>query len=257
MNLINPKEPKLVGLLTDFQTQDWYVGVMKAVMMGIEPELRCLDISHQIPPQDICAASFVLQQAYREFPPGSIFLVVVDPGVGTERKPIVLRAGEYFFVGPDNGIFGFLEDFHPRDFVSHELRPFWQNQPLRSNTFHGRDLFAPACAHLARGTPLEKFGPPLPQLKKWDFESQDTGKVVYIDYFGNAITNIPGKSLTDSVQGFKVGNHEIPRARTYGEVDREQPLALIGSTGFLEIAVNQGHAASVLELQIGDPVIPV
>lgn len=248
--------PKLISLLTDFQTQDWYVAVMKAVMVGIEPAVRWIDISHHIPPQDVRAASFVLQQAYREFPPGTIFLTVVDPGVGTQRKPVIVEADKYTFVGPDNGVFGFLENFHPKACRVHEIQAFWQDGPLRSHTFHGRDLFAPAAAYRASGTSLETFGPRLSSLEKLDEKLGDSGKIVYIDHFGNAISDIPGSALPPELKHVEVGGREIPFAKTYGEVEPDQTVALVGSTGFLEIAINQGHAARNLQISIGDPVLP-
>lgn len=273
--------PPTIALLTDFGTTDTYVGIMKAVMQRIAPDARFIDITHGIQPQNVRQGAFTLLNAFTYFGPGTIFLVVVDPGVGGTRKPIAASAGGYYFVAPDNGVLSYmLADFENPEVVelsnlSYQLTPV-------SNTFHGRDIFAPTAAHLASGVPLYKFGPTvehvykqlLPQLKIEG--SQIIGQALYTDHFGNIITSIGKFNWTDEHTlrltpqfgnkdravnvpaekvSIKIRNTTIAQIRrTYGEVDRNELLTLIGSSGYLEIALNQGSAASQLNLTSGDQV---
>ena len=270
---------RTIALLTDFGTTDTYVGVMKGVVLGIMPELRFVDLTHAIQPQNVRQAAFTLLNSYPYFPPETIFLVVVDPGVGSERKPIAVRAGGYTFVAPDNGV------------LSHVLRELGVFQAVEltnaeyqlaaSNTFHGRDIFAPAAAHLAAGVSLEAFGNPVGRpvmmpIPLMDVESQHIrSSVEYIDHFGSLVTCIgllrwaapdeltltPRFGEADSLVlsadkvVVRVGDQEVTTIRqTYVDVEPGNALALVGSGGYLELAVNQGSFAAQFEAQIGDPV---
>lgn len=252
--------PPLVALLTDFGTRDWYVGAMKGVMLARRPDLRMVDITHRIPHGDITAGAYALSQCWRCFPEGAVFLGVVDPGVGTPRRPVAVRAEGRSFVGPDNGLFSFL----PQE--AREVRllehPSFAG-PGRSTTFHGRDLFAPAAAALAGGLPFEDAGASCDGLLALDpdpfTDSPASWQVVYVDHFGNAVTNLPAAEV-DALSPhppprFGVGAASgIPLVQTYGDAAPGEVVALVGSTGYLEFAVNLGSAAQKLGLRPGDPV---
>lgn len=268
-----------VALLTDFGLSDTYVGVMKGVMLSIDPETRFVDLTHGIEPQNVRQAALSLMQAVRYFPQGTVFLVVVDPGVGSTRRPIAVQAGGYSFVAPDNGVLSYAlgqwDEVRAVE-ITHSL-------PETSNTFHGRDIFAPAAAKLASGAALESLGEPLkrvvslpmPQLEV-DKSGRVFGEVVHIDRFGNLITSIGQmRWLSDSrlslTPAFGHGDEPLPVSsehaevhiagtsiksirHTYSEAERGALLMLIGSSSFLEISVNQGSAAARLDAAIGDRV---
>jgi S-adenosylmethionine hydrolase len=262
----------ILTLSTDFGTEDEYVGVMKGVILSIAPEVRLVDLSHQIPPQDVRRAAFLLMNAVPYFPPDTVHLAVVDPGVGTERRPLAVRTPAGTFVGPDNGLFSWVLARVP-EWGAVEIREPAYRLPLVSSTFHGRDIFAPAAAYLAAGVPLERLGPrltdpvrlPPPRLEVSDFAVK--GEVLYADRFGNLVTSI-GRFRWDGdrlvlAPAFRPASGEVTVGvaaarvvlagvelqgvrRTYGEVAVGEPLALVGSSGFLEIAVRQGSAAAAL-----------
>ena len=255
----------IITLTTDFGLRDAYVAAMKGVMLSIHSEARLVDVTHQITPQDVMEAAFVLRQTVPFFPPETVHLVVVDPGVGTERRPIALRHGRHTFVGPDNGLFSLLLDEEPPEaLVTLDREAYWRGGTL-STTFHGRDLFAPVAAHLAAGRALEEVGTLAESLQPlhWALPIADDqgirGWVVHVDHFGNAITNIP-RPLFRSQQHDRplkcfAGNailHDVHP--TYGAVPAGEPLLLFGSSGFLEIAVNAGNAADLLDIHKGTPV---
>ncbi len=269
----------LITITTDFGTRDGYVGTMKGVIARIAPGVPCIDITQEIPPQDVRSAAYVLWTALPYFPPESIHIVVVDPGVGTARRPIAARTPWGTLVGPDNGVFSYVWEAAPPTRIVELANPAYRNVTL-SHTFHGRDIFSPAAAHLARGVPLDEFGPevtdpvrlPTPVLAVTD--AVIAGEVIYIDHFGNVITSIgrlvwdgallsldpafgevpSGIINADRVRVTAAGRDFGPIRHTYGEVAPGEPLALIGSEGLLELAVNRGHGAQVLGLQIGDRV---
>ena len=251
---------QILTLTTDFGYQDYYVGALKGVILGIAPDVRLVDISHAIPPQDIMAGAWVVQNATTLYPPGTVHLVVVDPGVGTKRKPVALKIDEHYFVGPDNGIFTLLTQ--AEDFEAVELtKPvFWH--PGNSNTFHGRDIFAPVAAHLCNGVAFNKLGEPVDQLQtyRWATPISDKdgiqGWVIHIDTFGNLITNLSA-SIIEEVIGKEelkiyVGNTILTGiASTFGSVVADEPVAYIGSSGMLEIAINKGNAREMLGIKKG------
>lgn len=250
----------VITLTTDFGVQDHYVGVMKAVLLSIAPAARLIDISHDIPPQDIMAGAWVVRNSAMLFPPQSVHLVVVDPGVGTTRKPVAMRIRDQFFVGPDNGIFSLIADQYDHEAFILTNRKYWR--PETSKTFHGRDIFSPVAAHLASGVPIENLGEPLDKLAtyRWAVPISDKdgiqGWIVHIDRFGNLISNIPEKMIREAGQHSRikiyVGNtilNEI--VDTFGSVPDGEPAAYIGSSGVLEIAINKGDAREMLGVEKG------
>jgi S-adenosyl-L-methionine hydrolase (adenosine-forming) len=253
----------VITLTTDFGVRDWFVGTMKGVMLGINPRAAVVDITHEVPAGDIRAGAFALAAACRYFPRGTVHVAVVDPGVGSTRRAIAVQTAEFFFVGPDNGVLSWvlarqkIMAIHLLENEAYFLRPV-------SNTFHGRDIFAPVAAHLSRGVPIAKTGQKLEGFVRLDWPELrqrgggTEGEVVYIDRFGNAITNLYGDSLrgADSVvcQG-RAGRRRCPVRSFYQAVPAGSPVALIGSSGFLEIAVNGGSAEKSLGLRAGTRVL--
>lgn len=250
----------VITLTTDFGVQDHYVGVMKAILLSIAPDARLIDISHEIPPQDIMAGAWVVRNSAMLFPPQSVHLVVVDPGVGTDRKPVAMRIKDQYFVGPDNGIFSLIADQYDHEAYELTVPRYWQPEP--SKTFHGRDIFSPVAAHLASGVPLEKMGEPLDKLAtyRWAVPISDKdgiqGWIVHIDRFGNLISNIPEKMIRGAEEHSRlkiyVGNTILNRlVDTFGDVPDGEPAAYIGSSGVLEIAINKGDAREMLGVEKG------
>ncbi|MGA7878092.1 MAG: SAM-dependent chlorinase/fluorinase [Desulfoferrobacter sp.] len=254
----------IITLLTDFGIEDGYVASMKGVILGICPGASLVDISHMIPPQDVRAGAYVMFTAYKYFPAGTVHLAVVDPGVGTERRALVLKAGGQYFVGPDNGLFSLVLKACP-DWSARSLEnsAYWRSEI--SNTFHGRDIFAPAAAHLARGLPIESLGPPSGVVTPpWGsiIQSKNSlrGQVMHIDHFGNIISNFNRAEIERFAAAERLsitlGSHSVNRfANTYGEVEAGKLLFLFGSSGYLEVAMNQGDAAEALGVRTGDPAV--
>ncbi|MFH1242119.1 MAG: SAM-dependent chlorinase/fluorinase [Pseudomonadota bacterium] len=248
----------IITLTTDFGLRDPYVGIMKGVILSINPEARVIDISHQVTAGNAFQASGLIQEAYPFFPRGTVHVAVVDPGVGGERRPILLDTGEYLFVGPDNGLFWPIIERLTDATVIH-LRNEKYFLPKISRTFHGRDIFAPVAAHLSRGVDTREMGteirdpvqPQLPRpIRKGDLLS---GQVVRVDHFGNLITNIHRRELEEFLGNetpvIQVGNQTIEGIqKTYNEAGPGEALALIGSSEYLEIAVNLGRACDRLIL---------
>lgn len=252
----------LLTLLSDFGWNDVYVGVMKGVIAQINPALTIIDLTHDIPPQNITAAQFNLLNAYPFFPAGTVHVAVVDPGVGGARRAIAIELADGFLVGPDNGIFtGLIARKSIIRVIELNNTQYWR-VPEPSNTFHGRDIFAPAAAHLASGVSITELGKPidpatlmkLPIPVCTTTAHGFTGNIQHIDRFGNVITNIPG----DYVQGQKwfvsLGKRKIPGCLTYSDVSHGEPLALIGSHGWVEVAISGGDAHFQLRLQWNDAV---
>jgi S-adenosylmethionine hydrolase len=266
----------VITLTTDFGLQDAYVAALKGVILSTNPSATIVDICHSIEPQNIRQAAFVLSTVYGYFPRGTIHTVIVDPGVGSERRAMVLRTEEAFFVAPDNGVLSYVlldasAGKTPSNAGLMELPPglqaveitnpeFWHH-PV-SATFHGRDVFAPVAAHLSLGTPVHRFGDPVTSLNVLPVprphihgEGTLTGCVLHIDAFGNVVTNIREEHLPSGVPCIQVAGHRIVSvSSTYASAEPGQPIALMGSSGYLEIAVRNASAASVLGVQIGDGV---
>lgn len=268
---LNAPSP-IIAMLTDFGTSDGNTGVMKGVILGIAPGTQIVDLTHDIPPQDITTGAWVLQAAWRYFPAGTIFLCVVDPGVGSARRPIALRRGEHSFVGPDNGLFSYLlagaeaDDQRraaPLQAVALDNQRY--HLPHVSATFHGRDIFAPAAAHLARGVPFASLGTLLDPARLVSIALPQpiwqgvtlVGHVLHIDHFGNLITDL-GPTLTAaafSIPTFSLhfGEHTITaRAHTFADGPADAPFALRDSSGHLAIAIRNGSAAALLCAHRGD-----
>jgi hypothetical protein len=251
----------VIALLTDFGTADHYAGTMKGVMLGICPDATLVDISHDIPAHDVLAGALELAAAYKYFPAGTIFVAVVDPGVGSARRGLAADTGDYRFVAPDNGVLTVvLRESPPKKMV--ELTERRYARPTVSRTFEGRDRFAPAAAWLAKGTQLPALGRPLTDLQKLDVPLPDVaadaihGVVLRVDRFGNLITNIDRKSVERLALGGTVaidaGPHRIARlVATYAELPADSVGALFGGTDHLELAAPSSSAAERLSLTRG------
>ncbi len=253
---------RIITLLSDFGLQDVYVGVMKGVIAQVNPTLTIVDLTHQIPPQNLAAARFNLINAYPYFPAGTVHVAVVDPGVGSHRRAIAIQLSQGFLVGPDNGLFsGVLEQYPVMAAVELSNSDYWRTiNP--STTFHGRDIFASVGAHLASGLPIESLGEVIDPntLVRLDIPTKTLtddgiiGSIQYVDHFGNLITNIPGAEVDGKTWSVKISDRIIPHTQTYSNCPLGEFVALIGSHGWVEIAVNGGSAKSQLQLDWGDTV---
>jgi S-adenosylmethionine hydrolase len=253
----------VIALLTDFGSRDHYAGTMKGVALGICPDATLVDISHELPAHDVLGAALELAAAYKYFPAGTIFLVVVDPGVGSTRRGIAAESGDYKFVAPDNGVLTAVLDEHPPRRVV-ELTERKYARPTVSRTFEGRDRFAPAAAWLAKGIELAALGRSAGTIQRLDIPRPQAaadridGQVLRVDRFGNLITNIDRRTF-DKVAGgpldIHVGTHAVTRVvSTYADVAPGAVCALFGSTDHLEVAVNGASAAESLGLGRGASV---
>ncbi len=251
---------QIITLTSDFGLQDHYVSAMKAAMLEVAPEARMIDVSHEIPPQDIMAGAWVIRNAAFMFPEKSVHLVVVDPGVGTSRNPVVVKMNGHYFVGPDNGIFSLLYDEYEYEAVKLTNSEFWRDQ--RSHTFDGRDIFGPVAAHLSKGVPMSEFGEPIKEMVvyHWAVPIGDKdglqGWVLHIDRFGNLITNISESLIKEYVGDRKVkvyvGTTVIENiVTTFGDVEEGDSAVFLGSSGMLEIGINKGNAAKLLSVHKG------
>lgn len=255
----------VITLLSDFE--DVYPASMKGVILGINSTASIVDISHSIRRHDIRAGAFILMSCAKFFPSGTVHIAVVDPGVGTERKPLAIKAespvaGIQYFIGPDNGLLipaaKSIGDFEVYNITNATL--FRKNV---SGTFHGRDIFAPAGAHISKGLDIGNVGTKIFDFVDLDFgkvEIKDgslRGQVVFIDHFGNIVTNIPADAIKDIKPGdmMEIQNKRILFQISYGFCKKGEPIALIGSHGYLEIAVNQGNAATLFDMEQGDGIV--
>lgn len=256
----------IITLTTDFGTRDAYVAEMKGVMLDIAASggqtLSLIDLTHEVAAHDVTEGALALDAAAPFFPRGSIHLAVIDPGVGTDRRGLVVRTDRALLVGPDNGLFTpFLED--GRLWQAWELRAAEYRLSAVSRTFHGRDIFAPAAAHLAAGVPPERFGPPVrdPLRLAWPTVRAVTGAVagavLHVDRFGNLVTSIRAETLEEAGGGVRIrlGGRPLRLVGTYGELEAGQAGALVGSSGRLEIAVREGSAAVRFKARRGTPVV--
>lgn len=256
--------PRIISLLTDFGTQDGFVGIMKGVILGITPSVTIVDLSHEVPPQDILTGALILRSAIGFFPPGTIHVAVVDPGVGSTRRALMVETATAILVGPDNGLLSLAAPPASVRRVVH-LTNSRYFLPRVSHTFHGRDIFAPVAAHLSRGMPLDDFGPVATNMERLALPVVEhaphtiTGSVIAIDRFGNIVTNItaadvlpfPTQSLSVSIGPVQI--HGL--ASTYAAVPVGAVTALLNSWGMLEIAVRNGSAAQQLGVQRGAAVL--
>lgn len=265
LNQYPTSDTPLIVFVSDFGIRDPYVGIVKGVVHSIAPEAKVIDLTHEIHPQDITAAAYLLSRSWRYFPEKTIFLCVVDPGVGSDRATVAAKAGGRIFVAPDNGILGLLE----KEIT--EVRRITEKVHVSdwhvSATFHGRDIFGPAAALLARGMRLEELGPetalsarldlPVPQCAGREIR----GQIVWFDRFGNGATNISSSQARQCLgQDYHegccaaAGGRQMPLLRTFSDVPAGRPLALVNSFGDIEICVNGGSAKELLGLKTGDPV---
>lgn len=256
----------IITLTTDFGFRDPYVAEIKAVILSISPNARIVDVTHEVDKFSIRMGAYVLACAAPYFPDGTVHLAVVDPGVGTRRRAILIQTPNSFFIGPDNGVLALAAK---RQGVRHVFEI--TNQKLMfsriSNTFHGRDILAPVAAHLTNGTKPEEIGPEIQKISTAKFariiRRKDSliGEVLHIDGFGNIITNIEEKELSSMniketvVVKFRNAKVRLKFCRTYAEVEKQEALGIVGSHSFLEISVNQGDAADKFKVKSGDRIV--
>lgn len=263
----------IISLTTDFGENDHFVGVMKGVMLSINPDAVIVDINHQVNSYDIFDGAYGLGQSYHYFPPGTIHVVVVDPGVGSERRPIIVQSKNYKFVAPDNGVLSLIYEREERVEVRHVTAEHFFLKPV-STTFHGRDIFAPVAAWLSRGMELEKFGGVLTDYARFTSlrpkrvsDSILKGVAIKVDKFGNIVTNIRPDDVPqifrENPPPFRItiNGNEISRiSQSFSAGEPSELIAVIGSSGFLEICTNRGSAArtlranrgTVVEIALGD-----
>jgi hypothetical protein len=236
---------EIVTLLTDFGTADGYVAEVKGVLLSRAPGCAVVDLTHDIEPGDVAAAAWAIARAWRTFPPGTVHLCVVDPGVGTARRAIAVEADRRFLVGPDNGLFSKVFEAGPVRVVAMPVPPH------AAPTFHGRDVFAPAAAALARGEPLDALGTILPDPVRLAAPrhtvvgEQVVGEVVHVDRFGTLVTSIPAARIAEHA-AVRIGAYDLVLSTTFADVGTGEPVAFVGSGGTLEIAVRDGRADAVL-----------
>ncbi|HMC65111.1 MAG TPA: SAM-dependent chlorinase/fluorinase [Gemmataceae bacterium] len=253
----------IITLTTDFGLGDHYAGVMKGVILGICPNARIVDITHDCRPYDVSEAAFTIAQAYRYFPPKTVHVVVVDPGVGTERRAILVQVAGQFFVGPDNGVFAFILS-ESKLKVREVTNGKYFRQPV-SQTFHGRDVFAPVAAHLAKGVSAARMGKPIdnylrPRSLKPERTARRgwTGLVLKVDRFGNLITNFLADEFPRALQEpfeMAVGLRQVNRlAPNYEQFGPGEVFVIVGSSGYLEVSAGQASAAKILGVAAGAPV---
>ena len=254
----------IIALLSDFGSRDWFAGEMKGAILRVAPKATIVDITHEIEPGAIADAAFTLLSCYQTFPKGTVFCSVVDPGVGSERAAIAVKTDAHFFTGPDNGILSWVlkkEKKHAVRLI--ESRDF--TSPSTSRTFHGRDIFGPAAAHLAAGADFEKIGPLHPRIVElpWPAAIYDNerivGSIIHIDRFGNAVTTIDSKTLSILARpprGVLIVKsvHELPIRDFFQQAPPGQGIAYIGSTGYFEIAINGDSAEAIFDLHVGDKI---
>lgn len=256
----------IITLLTDFGSQDYFVGAMKGVILSINPKAEIIDITHEIPPQDVEAAAFNLLACYRNFPAGTIHVAVVDPGVGSKRQAIVIECGDQVFVGPDNGLFSWICE-REGNFAARNLNNETFFRKPVSATFHGRDVFAPVAASLSRGIAVEHLGESVADIVRLDsfrpkFLDENTiaGRIIHIDRFGNCVTNVTPADLSArgvaSAWTVSFNNHEVSSfQRFFSEGASNELFCLAGSAGFFELSERNASAAQTLNAQRGQPVI--
>lgn len=253
---------QILTLMSDFGLSDVYVGVMKGAIACCNPTLTVVDLTHQIPPQNIAAARFGLMNAYSHFPKGTVHVAVVDPGVGSSRRAIAVEFAAGFLVGPDNGLFGGVLSQSPAVAVVELTNPKYWRTPTPAATFHGRDIFVPVGAHLASGVPLKELGRKIDlatlvklELPQLTFTPTGiTGCIQSIDSFGNLITNIPGTYVQGKTWSVRLAGLTIPGCEIYSDSPVGSAITLVGSHGWVEVAVNCGNAQMQLQQDWGAAV---
>jgi S-adenosylmethionine hydrolase len=252
----------IITFLTDFGARDYFVGALKGAALAVNPRAVLVDLTHEIAAQDILEGAFTLLAAYEAFPPGTVHVAVVDPGVGSARRPLAVAAGAHLFVGPDNGLFSYVCE-RERDVRVFHLTNERFFRPAVSRTFHGRDIFAPVAGALAQGLALEELGPQITdyvRLPALTPNRQPDGSlrasIIHVDRFGNCVTNITrAELLAETGAWLQVGAHRIERFRRFFvEGDAGEVFAIWGSAGFLELAARCASAAALLGVERGQPV---
>lgn len=251
---------KTIALLTDFGTRDFFVGAMKGVILSINENINIVDITHEIPPQDIRSASFTLRACYAEFPEKTIFVAVVDPGVGSDRRAILVKTEKYYFIAPDNGLLSFMFNEEQNFKVFEITNEKFFRYPV-SKTFHGRDIFSPSAAHLSNGIEPNEFGNEIDDYIKFDeakperiFEDEMQGEIIYIDHFGNLITNLKKEELPGDFI-LEIGSKKIETLKTYfAEAEKSEVFMIFGGAEFLEIAACEDSAQNILKIEVGEKV---
>ena len=256
----------IITLTTDYGNDDHLVGTLKGVILKINPDVTIVDITHRVTPFDLLDGALTIGAAYAYFPPKTIHVVVVDPGVGTDRRPILVSGQNQYFIAPDNGVLSLVYEREENVVVRHANADHYYLQPL-SKTFHGRDIFAPVAAWLSKGYQTASMGEEITDYKRFalprpkDSEGELKGVVLRIDSFGNLITNFREQDLQTAAQNggaikLQVGSHTITRlVETFANGNAGEPIAYFGSAGYLEIAVNKGSASKALSIGRGSPVV--
>lgn len=251
----------VIALLTDFGTKDYFVGAVKGAILSINRQAAIVDITHEIPPQDILAASFTLRACYKNFPEKTIFVAVVDPGVGSERRAILVETENYYFIAPDNGLLSFIfedaNNFHVFELTNEKFFA-----PKVSRTFHGRDIFAPIAAHLSKGVEPDEFGREIENFKhlksskpKKISKKEIEAEIIHIDRFGNLITNLTKDDLPENFT-LEIGGTTISKLQSFfAEAEKGELFMITGSAGFLEVAVFGASAQEILRAEVGEKIL--
>lgn len=252
----------LIALLTDFGTRDYFVGAMKGVILSANPNALAVDITHEIESQNVAAASFTLRACYKNFPEKTIFVAVVDPGVGSRRKAILVETESYFFIAPDNGLLSFVFN----DEQKHKVYELTNEKFFAANvsrTFHGRDVFAPVAAHLSNGVSPSEFGSQTNDYIRLDETKPSKtgsgniiGSVIHIDKFGNLISNLTKENLHSEKFVLEIGGAKIENLKNYfAEVAKSEIMMIFGSADFLEIVAFQDSAQRLLNVEVGCEIV--
>jgi S-adenosylmethionine hydrolase len=259
-----------ITLTTDFGSKDPFVGIIKGVIVSINPSVKIIDITHNISPQCVLEAAYTLEMSYASFPHKTIHVAVVDPGVGSARRPLLVATDYHYFIGPDNGIFSRIYRLAESLTVIHITAEHYF-LPQRSSTFHGRDVFAPAAAWMSKGIDIERFGEPITDyviLQEPALISSSNnvveGEVIYVDRFGNLMTNIPGQKINIPGGGgphdgprVVVRDKDVPLKKYYSEAGDKELCSLVNSFGYLELFVNWGNASSDFGINVGEKVVVI
>jgi S-adenosylmethionine hydrolase len=251
----------IIALLTDFGTKDYFVGAMKGAILSVNENVKIIDISHEIPPQNISAASFTLCACYKNFPRKTIFVTVIDPGVGSKRRAILVETDDYYFAAPDNGLLSFVFDENS-NFRVFELTDKKFFAEKISKTFHGRDIFAPIAAHLSKGVKTNAFGAEIKDFVYFrtakpqkNSMNKIEAEIIQIDRFGNLITNLEEKDLPEKFS-LEINTKRINKLQSFfAEAETSEVFMILGSAGFLEIVAFQDSAANLLNAKIGQKIL--
>jgi S-adenosyl-L-methionine hydrolase (adenosine-forming) len=261
--MTNESKPNFIAFLTDFGTKDYFVGAMKGAILTINPHAQIVDITHEIEPQAIKSASFTLRACYRNFPHKTIFVTVVDPGVGSARRGILVETDDYFFVAPDNRLLSFIFN-EAKEFRVYELKNKQFFAKKVSTTFHGRDIFAPVAAHLSKGVKPSELGQEITDYKRFEeansrkiSDTEIESEIIHIDRFGNLITNLKAEDLPEKF-ALEIGRKRIEKLQNYfAEAEKSELFMIFGSAEFLELVAFQDSAENLLQVEIGQKIMVI